>query len=168
MGRQSGGIRALQHGGRAYTNRQSEYSNLMMSGKYSDGYFSEKGGGYYVVEQSKYKHKPEEIEAAKHLADAGYKVTLMNEQGTVKTPDGKVFTATYEQRTPTGSIKYALDHAKEKNADVAVIYDKYNSYHRQDIYDGINKFEQHSSYRFDRILVIESKGNVHIHKHGEK
>ena len=169
MAKGAGGTRPLSPISKAYTNRQNEFNSLMQSGKYSDGYFSEGKGGYYVVENSKFKHKSEEFEAAKFLADGGYKVTLIKEEGTafrVKTPDGKIFSATFEQRTPEGApIKKALDHAMEKKAQICVIYDKYNSYHRNDISGGIEKFEKYETYRFDRIIVIESKGKIHIHKH---
>lgn len=68
-----------------------------------------------LSKKSSAKHKPEEIEAATILANKGYKVTRKDEAGEVKTPDGYLFTASFEQRTPTrASVKKALGHASEK------------------------------------------------------
>lgn len=164
-----GGVRPLSRGGVAYQNRLEEYRGLMESGDYSTGYFSEKGGGYFIVEDSTFSHKTEEFEAARHLADSGYNVTLTNEAGKgdgVKSPDGKLFKASFEQRTPDrGSVKNCLYHARDKKAEMAVIYDKSKIYHRADIDAGIKDFEEHSKYRFKKIIVIESNGKVHTRKH---
>ena len=141
----------------------------MESGQYSSGYFAVGKGGYYVVEKSPSKHKTEEVEAAKYLADVGYKVTLLNEANGglhIKMPDGKIFTATYEQRTPESSpVISSLRHAAEKGAQVALIYDKNQIYHRRDIDAGIEEFEKYRSYRFEKIIVVENNGKIHIHKH---
>lgn len=105
------------------------------SGLYSE-VTTTKDGGIFAIEKGKAKHKPEEIEAGKYMAKAGYQVTLKDETGYVRTPDGYVYSFTYEQRTPKKggkSFKYALDHAETKGAKVAVIYDKHQVYHRQDV-----------------------------------
>ena len=51
MAKLSGGNRTLKTGSRRYSKRETEYYNQMDSGNYSAGYFSKKGGGYYVVEK---------------------------------------------------------------------------------------------------------------------
>lgn len=173
MGRQSGGVRPVSKGSKAYNRRRLEYAFLMATGKYSEGYFSTTGGGYYVVENMGKPHTKEETKAAQHLADAGYIVTLKNESSTIhkrRMAEGRIFKASFEQKTPDStSVKRCLDHARFKRASIAVIYDKYGIYHRRDIYAGIQEYEDiNSSWRFYRILVIDSKGKVHIHKHGER
>ena len=50
------------------------------SGRYSSVEMG-KGGGWIAIEKSTARHKPEELEAARILADKGYKVTLKNEAG---------------------------------------------------------------------------------------
>lgn len=164
-----GGVRTLSRGGVAYQNRLEEYRALRQSDAYSTGYFSVEGGGYFLVEKSTFAHKTEELEAAKHLADSGYIVTLTNEAGKgdgVKSPEGKLFTASFEQKTPDGgSVRNCLYHARDKKADMAVIYDKNKNYHRKDIDDGIKDFESRSKYRFKKILVIEANGKIHTHRH---
>lgn len=77
----SGGSRTLSGGSREYGRREVEFNQLRNSGRYSDGYFSKKGGGYYLIEKSSVTHKPEEIEAARFMADRGYKITLKDEGG---------------------------------------------------------------------------------------
>lgn len=174
MGRQSGGVRPVSKKTTAFENRRAEFGRLMSSGEYSSGYFSTKAGGFFVVEKSKYPHKPEELEAATHLADGGYKVTLVSETGYIKTKEGYVFSYSYEQSTPDMAqgghgVKKCLGHAKSKDVEVAVIYDKYNRFHREDIYAGIEEFDKYNrTYRFKHILVIDSNGKIHPHKHGEK
>lgn len=139
------------------------------SGLYSE-VITTNDGGIFAIEKGKAKHKPEEIEAGKYMAKAGYQVTLKDETGYVRTPDGYVYSFTYEQRTPTKggkSFKYALDHAEKKGAKVAVIYDKHQVYHRQDVENGIKQFENHKKYRFERIIVVSKSGNVYEHSHNE-
>lgn len=165
-----GGVRPLSRNGTAYQNRLEEYRGLMQSDAYSTGYFSVEGGGYFLVEDSPAKHKTEELEAAKHLADNGYKVILKNEAGSHNTVDGKVFNLTYEQRTPTKdaptTIRNALFHARDKWADVAVIYSKGHAFTRESVEKGIKLYEDAvKDKRFEKIIVVADNGHVHVHKH---
>lgn len=173
MAKTSGGVRTYRQGSSTYRKRQAEVAAMRASGRYSSVEMG-KGGGYVAVEKSTAKHKPEELEAARILADKGYKVTLKNEAGLghkVKTPDGYLFSASFEQRTPQGSsisnVKNALAHAKDKNADVAVIYDKNRLYSRKNVEAGIRQYEALNKYRFKQIIVISSHGNIHRHKHNK-
>lgn len=170
--------------------RKKEADEMLASGNYSKVYFSEKGGGYYAIEKSDVTHKPEEIEAAEHMANAGYKVILKDEGGSGVSADGTVFDFVYEQATPnpkktprtdktlTSSVKDALEHgvekvikAKKKNQpfkmDVAVIYDKYHSYHAKHIEKGIELFEEYGKFRYKKIIVISKSGNVYEHFHND-
>lgn len=124
----------------------------------------------WLLKKSTARHKPEELEAARILADKGYKVTLKNESGEMKTPDGYLFKASFEQRTPQGNnaqnFKKALGHAAEKNADVLVAYMKKGSGHtRKSIEDGIKKFETKNNKRFKQIIIVTEDGKIHRHKH---
>lgn len=172
----SGGSRTLAGGSREYTRREAEFGMLMQSGRYSSGYFSQKGGGYYVVEESTAKHKPEELEAARFMADKGYVVTMIDESNKdrgikVKTPDGRVFEASFEQRTPDGihntaeNIRSALRHGRDKGCDMVVIYQKYGKHSRQSVEQGIRMYEERSSHRFKQIMVITRDGRIHRHVH---
>ena len=171
MAKTAGGVRTYRQGTSTYQKRFEEVGRLRMSGRYSSVEMG-KGGGYVAIEKSPFKHKPEEIEAARILADKGYKVTLKNEAGLghkVKTPDGYLFSASFEQRTPQGSsinnVKNALAHAKDKNADIAVIYDKNRLYSRKNVEAGISQYEALNKHRFKQIIVISAHGSIHRHKH---
>lgn len=170
MAKTSGGVRTLKTGSREYKARELEAKRMMDSGKYSSVEFSKKGGGYVAVEKSSAKHKPEELEAAKFLADKGYKVILIDESiGTMKTPDGKVFSYYYEQTTPNGytkeNFRNQLNHAKDKNADIALVYMKYNTHTKQSVVDGLKDYERRSKYRFKQIIIVTADGRIHRHKH---
>lgn len=170
MAKTSGGVRALKIGSREYRKRENEIKDMMASGKYQSVKMSS-GGGYVAIEKSTSKHKPEEIEAANILANKGYKVILKDEAGQIKSADGTIFLATFEQRTPTQSkFKKSLEHAKSKNTenqkiDIAVVYDKYRIYNKKDVEIGIKDYESQNKYRFKQIIVISNKGNVHKHRH---
>lgn len=166
MGKTSGGNRILKTGSREYRRRGKEVEEMLASGKYSSVSLSVKGGGYVAIEKSPAKHKPEEIEAATILANRGYKVILKNEAGQTRTPDGELFSISFEQRTPTSAPVYkALEHARTKNVQIALIYDKHHIYQRADIDRGIKEYESLNGYRFKQIIVVAHDGKVHKHKH---
>ena len=174
MAKTSGGVRKLKTGSREYSARMLEVQRMKDSGLYSSVEFSEKGGGYVAIEKSSMKHTAEELEAAGFLADNGYKVILLNEAGSITTPDGYVFTYSHEQITPEGStsenILQSLRHAKSKKADVALLYMKHNRHTRKTVEDGIKEFErvnQKSGYRFKQILIVTPDGRIHKHKHNQ-
>lgn len=168
MAKTSVGVRTYRQGTSTYRKRQAEVKSMRQSGKYSSVEMG-KGGGYVAVEKSTAKHKSEELEAARILADKGYKVTLKNESGMSKTPDGYLFTASFEQRTPTGSsaknIRASLYHGKDKKADIPVLYMKGNGHTRKSVEDGIKYFESSSKYRFKEIIIVTQDGRIHRHKH---
>ena len=170
MAKTSGGVRTLKTGSREYRKRESEVNEMIASGKYQSVKMSS-GGGYVAIEKSTFKHKPEELEVANILASKGYKVILKNEAGQIKSADGTIFSATFEQRTPKQSrFKKSLEHAKNKNTekqkiDIGVVYDKYRIYNKKDVEIGIKDYESQNKYRFKQIIVISNKGNVHIHRH---
>ncbi len=171
MAKQSGGVRNVHAGGGAHKSRMDEVAKMRASGRYSSVEMAVNGTGWVAIEKSKAKHKPEEIEAARHLADKGYKVTLGDESGSVTVPDGRLFSATFEQKTPEArgikGVNKALEHAKKKRTDVAVIYDKHRIYSRQQMEDGIKHYEPHNKFRFKKIIVVGASGNVHVHTHND-
>ncbi|MBP5664349.1 MAG: hypothetical protein J6X16_08790 [Bacteroidales bacterium] len=168
MSKDYGGDRMVEQMSQPYADVKKKVEEMKASGKYSEVEMTSTGG-IYAVEKGKAHHKPEEKEAAKHMAKAGYQVTLKDETGDVKTPDGYVYSFTFEQRTANvggaRSVMKALEHAKKKTADVAVIYDKHYVYHRDTIEHGLSLYEHYNSYRFKRIIVISKSGNVYEHSH---
>ena len=170
MAKTAGGVRTYRQGTSTYLKRFEEVGRLRMSGRYSSVEMG-KGGGWLAIEKSTARHKPEELEAARILADKGYKVTLKDEGGQVKTPDGYLFSASFEQRTPTkdgaNTIRNALYHARNKGADVAVIYSRNHAFTRGSVENGIKLYEQSHDYKFKRIIVVADNGNVHRYKHNK-
>lgn len=170
MAKTSGGVRTYRQGSSTYRKRQEEVVTMRASGRYSSVEMG-KGGGWLAIERSTARHKPEELEAARILADKGYKVTLKDEGGQVRTPDGRIFSTSFEQRTPTkdgaNTIRNALFHARNKGADVAVIYSKNHAFTRGSVENGIKLYEQSHDYRFKRIIVVADNGNVHRYRHNK-
>jgi hypothetical protein len=168
MAKTTGGVRTYNSNTKTYRNRLKEVEEMMNSGEYSSVEMG-KGGGYLAIQKSKARHKHEEIEAATILSNKGYKVILKDEAGQVKTPDGYLFAASFEQKTPSvgGSkgVKNNLEHAKIKGADIAVIYDKNHVYNRAEVDKGLRMYEILNKYRFKGIIVIDSGGKIHRHKH---
>lgn len=170
MAKTSGGVRTYRQGSSTYRKRQAEAAAMRASGRYSSVEMG-RGGGWLAIERSTTRHKPEELEAARILADKGYKVTLKDEGGQVRTPDGRIFSTSFEQRTPTkdgaNTIRNALFHARNKGADVAVIYSKNHAFTRGSVENGIKLYEQSHDYRFKRIIVVADNGNVHRYRHNK-
>lgn len=168
MAKTSGGVRTYGQGTSTYRKRQAEVVAMRASGKYSSVEMG-KGGGYVAIEKSPARHKPEELEAARILANKGYKVTLKNEAGGRVTPDGFLFKASFEQRTPQVGIPKnfvkGLEHAKKKMANVAVMYDKYGVHTRSSVEKGLSQYEYLNKYRFKEVIVISKDGRIHRHKH---
>ena len=170
MAKTAGGVRTYRQGSATYQKRLAEVYAMRASGEYSSVEMG-KGGGWLAIEKSTARHKPEELEAARILADKRYKVTLKDEGGQVRTPDGYLFSALFEQRTPTkdgaNTIRNALYHARNKGADVAVIYSRNHAFTRGSVESGIKLYEQSHDYKFKRIIVVSDNGNVHRHRHNK-
>ena len=164
-----GGNRELKTGSKEYTARELEVIKMQESGLYSDVYFSKESGGYYAVENSTKMKTDEEINAARFLANKGYKVVLKDEAGQMTTPDGYIYKYSFEQRTPEGSSSAnfvtSLRHARDKKADIAIVYMKYNRHTKQSVVEGLKAYEKKSKYRFKQIIIITQDGRLHIHKH---
>ena len=175
MAKTSGGVRNVPKGSVAHQNRINEVNMMKASGNYSAVKMF--NTGWVTIEKSNRKHSRPEIESAIHLARKGYKVTLIDEKGYIKCPDGKIFNFVYEQRTPilasgANGVKGAIQHAREKvtqtqNIDVALIYDKHKRFNRKDIEDGIKLYEKNNKHRFKRIIVVSANGNIHTHIHND-
>ena len=171
MCKQSGGTRILKNGSKKYNKRKKKTREMIASGKYSSVLFMEDGGGFVAIEKSKSKHKPEEIEAANLLAKKGYEVILKDESGSKSTVDGELFSLSYEQRTPikdgANTIRNALFHGRDKDADIAVIYSKNHVFSKKSVDEGLKLFEDASRYRFKKIIVIADNGHIHRRVHNK-
>lgn len=176
MAKTSGGVRTLQEGSREYNKRLKEVHKLEASGKYSSVIFSQNGGGYVAIEKNQEERDPDELKAARILADNGYKIELLTSKGKPngkKSPEGYLFQKLYDQKTPTrtvdlsSTIKNALSTAREQEVKVVVLYSKNHVFSKEDVARAIRRFEGTSSYRFDDILVVADNGHIHRHKHNK-
>lgn len=190
MAKSYGGIRAVGVVSQGdYASNKADFERLLASGKYDTekSYLSPTGA--YVLFEKDHRYHIEEIEAAKAMADHGIIVKMTSEggkdnitakssKGSNKYSEGKVGIEelTYEQSTrqvePKAGDAYkavnnALEHAKKKGSDVAVVYDRQGYFHRDDIKAGIAKYESHQSnrHRFKSILVISKDRNVYEWTH---
>ncbi|MCQ2281162.1 MAG: hypothetical protein MJZ99_00835 [Bacteroidales bacterium] len=165
-----------------FSDRKAEYITKLASGEFdtNKSYFSEISGGNVLYMKDR-RYKEDEMQAAKALADDANIVTMTPEEGEMyaihikdKTlyPDGKILASTYEQRTPkpegvnfVNNVKNAIEHAKTKGADIALIYDRYGSFHRNHIEDGIkeyvNKNARSKHQTVIEVIVVNSKGEVY-------
>ncbi len=159
-------------------------------------YFSEITGAHAVFMKG-HNHTEKgtdadaEIEVIKAIADNGIDVTLtpegnkykmyatnvkINKDGTkkYKFSEGKIATYTFEQRTPTeitssveNSVRLAINHANDKHAQIALIYDKHNLFHRQDIENGMKLYQsRHKVWKakgVKAVIVVNSSKKVYEH-----
>lgn len=153
---------------------QKEVESMRRSGKYESVWVSLKGLGWVAIERSPMKRSTDEILAAHYMADVGFQVILKNEAGQAITADGFIFSFAFEQKTPYKKsfegIYKALRHARNKSTphlpiDVAVIFDKFGHYTKQDIEAGIKEYERNHRTRFRGIIFISKTGKVKVFRH---
>lgn len=161
----------------------SEYNRRLESGAYvgQHSYLSPKGG--YVLYHSGHNYHPEKVEATRHLANHGYRVELQPEGMVMwasawknenpRYSEGVVEGTLYDQKTvsqsttnPSGNFRNALNHAVEKNAKIALVYDPHDKLHRRDVRTGMKEFMRYPRNRgkLDSVLIVTSSGRLYIHK----
>lgn len=184
MSKSSGGTRVIRptSGTKSYNRNVFEYETAMEDVDEKKSYFSEKTGAYSLVMKGHILTK-EEREVAEILADNGYisvwtpeggklfVAKISGRKGTPKYLDGYISGVTFDQKTPNPermtkddldkSVVKALEHAVLKDGDVALIYDRYGVFHRENIADGIARFETLNTKRLKAIVVINSKKEIY-------
>ncbi len=162
---------------------ENEYNQKLSSGAYvrQHSFLSPKGG--YVLFQSGHNFHQEEIEAAKHLANHSYRVELQPEGMRMwasawcgersRYAEGIIQGTLYDQKTVSrsatnlsGNVRYAMNHAVDKNAKIALIYDKHGLLHRNNVREGMQAFMNVRANRgkLDSVYVVNSSGRLYIHK----
>lgn len=154
-----------------------------------NSYFSEKSGGYLIAMKG-HNLSQEESEAGKYLADFGLQVHLTPEgagyeiyathsyvkdgKTHYKFPEGKINMSTFEQKTPdkvessvASSVRQGIIHANTKHADIAVIYDKHQLYHTDDIERGMKLYQEKNkkweTKGVKAVIVVSHDGGVFEH-----
>ena len=136
-----------------------------------------------------------ELEVIRAIADNGIDVTLTPEgdkytmyatnvkigkDGTkkYKFSEGIMATYTFEQKTPTeittsaaNSVRLAINHANDKHAQIALIYDKHSLFHTKDIENGMKLYQsKHKVWKtkgVKAVVVISSKKILYEHHFDE-
>lgn len=163
----------------------SDFNAAMNSGQYDKGfsYLPEKGSGSMLY-QIGHNYHIEEIEVGRALANKGYRVVLTPEgieayatafkkDGTPKYAEGSISGILYDQKTAesnltnaVNNVDHAIKHAIEKNAEIALIYDRYGKIHRGDIEKGMQKYKQFQPHKYEQIkavLVVDKNRNLYEH-----
>lgn len=192
MAKVSGNTRTIHPTSGTRTQNYQVYKNeiAMSDVDASQSYFSKKSGGYVIAmnEDKRKQRSPEELEVAHAMANAGYAVILTpdggvkfrsgkSKKGDYVYCDGLINGYSYEQKTPApqssternllNSVDNAIQHARDKNAQMPLIYDRYGRFHKEHIEAGLKQFEDNSSYRFKAILVVDQYGNIYEHQHNK-
>lgn len=189
MAKASGGTRKVRpaSGSVEYNRGVFDYETSMTDVVKVESYFSEKSGGYLLAMDG-HNFDAIEREAFRRLADNGFLVVAtpeggktfisgINDKGKATYSDGLAMGNVFELKSPSpqsnasdhldNSIKKALNHARSKNAQVPVIYDRNGIYHRDYIERGLADYESKFSYEFKAILVIDKNGRVWEHQHNK-
>ncbi len=151
------------------------YDAAVKSDKYvgEHCYYSLSGGGNVLFMRG-HTYYEDEIEAAKVLADHGYKVLMtpeigglwiskMDKKGKPKYVEGRIDAVKYEQSTINsdatnipGAFNKALDHAVSKGAEYAVSFDRHNLSTKEDVKNGIAMFTKYprNKNKIKKLFVI--------------
>ena len=163
-------------------------------------YFSEQTGAHAIFMKGhnhtdKIADAEAELEVARAIADNGINITLtpegdkytmyatnvkINKDGTkkYKFSEGIMATYTFEQKTPTEittsaakSVRLAINHANDKHAQIALIYDKHSLFHKEDIEAGMKLYQsKHKVWKtkgVKAVVVINSKKKLYEHQFDE-
>ena len=163
-------------------------------------YFSEQTGARAIFmighnHTSTVADSEAELEVARAIANSGIDVILTPEGSGYemyatavkhkanglevhKYSEGKIASYTFEQKTPTeitssaeNSIRLAINHANDKHAQIALIYDKHNLFHRQDIEKGMQLYQsRHKVWKtkgVKAVVVVSSSKKVYEHHFDE-
>ena len=172
MGKPTGGTRYVKPSDASKAKNLTDFNNRMATGFYDTSKsFVSAVSGAYVAYMTGHNYFPEEIEAARYLADAGFNVVLTPEGNGY---EGTVSQITFEQTTPKSitntaetTIKNAIKHANTKRSNIALIYDKNSLFHREDIEKGMKAYQKSDKAwqkKVKAVLVVNSKGEVWEHQ----
>lgn len=185
MAKASGSTRIVTPSTKSRSEKISEFNTAMNSGQYDSelSYLPESGSGSMLYQHG-HNYHIEEIEMGRALADKGYRVVLTPEgivayatafkrDGTPKYAEGTISGIIYDQKTAesnltnaVNNVDHAIKHAVEKNAEIALIYDKYGKMHRDDIERGMQKYKQLQPQKYGQIkavLVVDKNKNLYEH-----
>lgn len=177
MAKQSGGTRNYYRLPSVLARRKAEFDSLIAKGDYVRSHFSQ-SGGYYVIHKD---HKPvtvpnenKENEAAKFLADKGYRVYMMGEGSYLrdfKKTDGFHEHAIMDIKTINSASKYRIErvlkNAALQNAEVVVLMQNTKDMTRNYVENQINLFKENAKGsergNLKQVIVVGLSGRIHRH-----
>lgn len=162
----------------------AKYIKELESGLYDKelSFFDKSTGGYLLYSKNR-KMDNMEYNAATYLAIKGYQVKMTPEgsgkyalaivKGKSRYGDGFISLTSYEQRSSTPindatarkTVENAINHARKKGANIAVLFDYNKAFKLSDITHGTKHYEdayrdaKHSSVK--TLIVVSGRGNVH-------
>ena len=184
MTKKNGNTRATTPTTKAIAASSIKYYNELDTGKYDKdlSFFNSSNGGYLLYAKGR-KMDNMEYNAATFMAVKGYQMTMTPEggkeniltyiKGKPRYGDGLVSITSYEQRSPKASndatarktVENAINHARKKGANIAVVFDFSRSFKKSDVAHGVKHYED--TYRDARyssvkaVIVVSGSGNVH-------
>lgn len=182
--KQHGTTRSVTPTTKAIKASYEQYLRQLGNGVYDkEQSFFDKNTGGYLLYSNQRKMDNMEYNAATFMALKGMQITMTPEgidgyelivaNGKPKYGDGKISFTSYEQRSPKAAneatarktVENAINHARKKGAEIAVIFDYSRSFKIQDIKHGTEHYEKsytNTKYKSVKTLIVVSgSGNVH-------
>ncbi len=189
--KRSGTTRTVNPTAKARAASEEDFNKELATGKYdrSLSFFNSSNGGYLLYYKGR-KMDNMEYNCATFMAMKGYQMKMTPEgrdgfqlaviNGKPKFGDGRVAISSYEQRSPKAAneatarqtVENAVNHARKKNAEFAVIFDYSRSFKQNDIKHGIEHYERshpHTQfYSVKDVIVVSGSGNIHEWEVGKR
>mgnify|MGYP006872981757 CR=1 FL=1 len=144
-------------------------------------YIDREHNAFYIEDE---RRSPDENEtlATNYLVQAGISIKMTPEgivsfatarkpDGTPKYSDGNAALYTFEQKTidvsatnMVANYKNGIKHAVEKNAEIAVIFDRYGLGHREQVETAMREYNPPLWGKLPKaVIVISKEGGVYEH-----
>lgn len=147
-----------------YSNNYASYLRYKANPDYFDVAFDKKTGGMKAIhrlhnfDKKTGKYEKEVLEL---FYEKGNNIILSKEDSRIegKKVDGYLNDLSFDISSIQGegknTIKRALNHSREKNAEIAILhFPKSESFSMDRLKDGINKYNGQTDYRFKKVIYI--------------
>lgn len=183
MAKGSGSIRLLKRIPVSTRTLYDIFYTLLSSGEYdvAKSFVNEQSGAFYLQAKGREPDENEKI-AAMSFVDRGISITITPEgdiryatafkpDGTPKFSDGLASIYTYEQKTIentaekiVNNYKHGIQHAVDKGAKIAFIFDKYGKGHRNQVEQAMQEYKLPKWGKMpERVVVMNKDGDFFEH-----
>lgn len=159
------------------------YNTLLSSGDYNveESYVNEQTGAFYLQSKGREPDDNEKL-AARYFVEKGISITITPEgniryatafkpDGTPKFSDGLASVYTYEQKTIeniakkiVNNYKHGIQHAVDKGAKIAFIFDRYGKGHRDQVEQAMQEYILPKWGKMpERVVVMNKDGDFFEH-----